>query len=99
MQFLTLLVSIASLYAYTLVCVHAQPGCTNCPAEVDGLKLYQACLRSRSTHCTYGLVHLKWIYCHYDEQGTLIATSEGTSCPSPMSLASGCKACTTPGPP
>ncbi|KIK73324.1 hypothetical protein PAXRUDRAFT_836275 [Paxillus rubicundulus Ve08.2h10] len=96
MQFLTLLASTASLSAYTLVGVHAQPGCTNCPAVVNGVPLYDMCIdsKAKTTYCNFGLVHLKWVYCHYNEHGDLTAASKGASCPSPMRLNHSCQACT-----
>ncbi|KIJ11536.1 hypothetical protein PAXINDRAFT_15637 [Paxillus involutus ATCC 200175] len=57
MQFLTLLASIASLSAYTLVGVHARV-CAVCPSEVNGGRL--------TKYCVGPIGHS---YCKYDGLG------------------------------
>ncbi|KIK78033.1 hypothetical protein PAXRUDRAFT_834750 [Paxillus rubicundulus Ve08.2h10] len=96
MQCLTLLASIASLSAYTLVAVHAQPGCTDCPVKVSGVPLFAACVNSKTktTQCSLSSYLPSWIGCDYDEHGALSAASQGASCPSPMNLHHGCQSCT-----
>ncbi|KAF8835379.1 hypothetical protein BDN67DRAFT_975356, partial [Paxillus ammoniavirescens] len=50
--FLTLLASIASLSAYTLVGVHALTACTTCPSSIGGRALVSRCVNNKSvTYC------------------------------------------------
>ncbi|KAF8839971.1 hypothetical protein BDN67DRAFT_981380 [Paxillus ammoniavirescens] len=67
--FLTLLASIASLSAYTLVGVHALTACTTCPSSVAGQALVSRCVDSKSiTYCQYNVNRFlkKPTFCNYD---------------------------------
>ncbi|KAF8837171.1 hypothetical protein BDN67DRAFT_228853 [Paxillus ammoniavirescens] len=94
MQFLTLLVSIASLSAYTLAGVHAQ--CVSCPSKVSNQPSSGRCQdKSGGTHCLYGGAQSNPVklHCYYDNKGKLSSASANTNCPSKLAPGNACAKC------
>ncbi|KIK77090.1 hypothetical protein PAXRUDRAFT_835120 [Paxillus rubicundulus Ve08.2h10] len=87
--FVTLLATLASLSAYTIVGVHAQ--CITCRSSMDGAALHDTCITGDVTTCEYENQAGLSFYCYYDSQGSLrdhsnpscvknVGTSKGPTC-------------------
>ncbi|KIK72310.1 hypothetical protein PAXRUDRAFT_836488 [Paxillus rubicundulus Ve08.2h10] len=92
--FLTLLATIISLSAYTLVGVRAK--CPICPGSVAGTALGNQCTFNGITACQYPNDHVgavrNPIYCYYNENGSL--DKDSNYCPKTVNTNNNaCPAC------